>query len=139
MKNPADHSTIGRAEYWISLVLRSGVILCGAVLGAGLLKALAFPESTNAPTSALLTRLLQNQVLDDFHPISSASELIHGLLRFDSVTLMTLGILLLIALPIFRVAFTGLVFLYERDWTFVLICLTVLGVLLTGIFLGRAL
>jgi uncharacterized membrane protein len=43
--------------------------------------------------------------------------------------LIQLGLLVLIATPIARVAFSVFAFLYERDWTYVVVTLIVLGLL----------
>ena len=50
--------------------------------------------------------------------------------RFGGRGLIQFGLLLLILTPISRVAFTVLVFLVQRDYAFVAITLTVLGLLL---------
>jgi uncharacterized membrane protein len=50
---------------------------------------------------------------------------------------MQLGLLVLIATPITRVAFSVFAFFYERDWKYVVFTLIVLGLLLYSL-LGRA-
>ncbi len=49
---------------------------------------------------------------------------------------MAIGIVLLIALPVLRVALTTVVFLFERDYWFAAISGTVLGIIALGFFLG---
>jgi Protein of unknown function (DUF1634) len=49
---------------------------------------------------------------------------------------MTIGIVLLIALPVLRVALTTFVFLFERDYLFAAISGAVLGILALGFLLG---
>jgi uncharacterized membrane protein len=51
-------------------------------------------------------------------------------LAFHPRGIIQIGILLLIATPVARVAFTVFAFAYERDWTYVLVTLIVLGLLL---------
>ena len=51
--------------------------------------------------------------------------------------LIQLGLLLLIATPVARVAFTVGAFLYERDWTYVAVSLLVLGLLFYSLFSGH--
>jgi uncharacterized membrane protein len=46
------------------------------------------------------------------------------------------GLLLLLATPLLRVAFSVLAFLRRRDWRFVFVTLTVLGLLLFSLILG---
>ena len=49
---------------------------------------------------------------------------------------MTIGIVLLIALPVLRVALTTAVFLYERDYLFAAISGAVLAIIALGFLLG---
>lgn len=51
--------------------------------------------------------------------------------------LIQLGLLLLIATPVARVAFSVGAFLYERDWTYVAVSLLVLGLLFYSLFSGH--
>jgi len=52
--------------------------------------------------------------------------------------LIQLGLLVLIATPVARVAFSLFAFLYERDWTYVFVTLLVLGLLVYSLFGGHA-
>jgi uncharacterized membrane protein len=52
--------------------------------------------------------------------------------------LIQLGLLVLIATPVARVAFSFFAFLYERDWTYVVVTILVLGLLLYSLFGGHA-
>jgi Protein of unknown function (DUF1634) len=49
---------------------------------------------------------------------------------------MAIGIVLLIALPVLRVALTTAVFLFERDYLFAAISGAVLAIIAVGFFLG---
>ena len=49
---------------------------------------------------------------------------------------MAIGILLLIALPVLRVALTTAVFLFEKDYLFAAISGAVLGIIALGFLLG---
>jgi uncharacterized membrane protein len=121
-----------RAELLIANVLRYGVLLCLCVVGVGL--ALRFAQPGNADTVAAL---LSGLTPGEYHPPATVAALGAGLARLDADTVIALGLLLLIALPVVRVALTTLIFLRERDWAFVGITLVVLAVLFTGIFLGN--
>jgi uncharacterized membrane protein len=50
--------------------------------------------------------------------------------------LIQLGLLILIATPIARVAFSVVAFLYQRDWMYVAVTLMVLGLLVYSLFGG---
>ena len=52
--------------------------------------------------------------------------------------LIQLGLLILIATPIARVAFSFFAFLYQRDWLYVVVTLMVLGLLLYSLVGGHA-
>jgi uncharacterized membrane protein len=57
---------------------------------------------------------------------------------FHGRGLIQLGLLVLIATPVARVAFSFFAFLYERDWTYVFVTALVLGLLLYSLFGGHA-
>ena len=56
----------------------------------------------------------------------------------QSASIVQLGVVLLIATPIARVAFTLVAFAIQRDRTYVIITLIVLGLLLYGLLFGKA-
>lgn len=123
-----------RTELLISYVLRYGVLLCLFVIGCGLAARLLHPQENAAVIGALV-----NGRLTDYRPPVGVAEVLAGLRAGDADAVIALGLMLLIALPIARVALTMLVFLRDRDWAFFAITLIVLTVLLSGILLGRAL
>jgi uncharacterized membrane protein len=55
-------------------------------------------------------------------------------LRFSSRGVIQLGLLLLVATPVARVIFSVFAFARQRDFTYVVITLIVLGVLLFSLF-----
>jgi uncharacterized membrane protein len=69
--------------------------------------------------------------------LRSISGIIHEARAFRGRGLIQLGVLVLIATPIARVAFSVFVFLYERDWTYVLITLVVLALLFYSLLGGH--
>lgn len=66
------------------------------------------------------------------------SNLTAELLLFNPAAFLSLGLLMLIATPILRVAGSILGFAIERDWRYTLITLVVLVIVLISIFLGQA-
>jgi uncharacterized membrane protein len=58
----------------------------------------------------------------------------HGLTTGDPATIIQLGVLLLIATPVARVAFALVAFAIERDRLYVAVSATVLAVLLFSFF-----
>ena len=69
-----------------------------------------------------------------FHGESSDLRHVAGILRgamaFRPEAIIQLGLLLLIATPVARVAFTVFAFAYERDWIYVFVTLVVLALLI---------
>ena len=63
--------------------------------------------------------------------------LVHGLMAVDARSIIQFGLLLLIATPILRVAFTWVAFLLQRDWVYVAITSVVLVLLLFGLISGH--
>ncbi|MGA2430426.1 MAG: DUF1634 domain-containing protein, partial [Candidatus Acidiferrum sp.] len=70
--------------------------------------------------------------------LRTISGIFHEALAFQGRGLIQLGLLVLIATPVARVAFSFFAFLYERDWTYVLVTVFVLGLLIYSLFGGHA-
>ena len=66
--------------------------------------------------------------------LRSVKQIIKGVIHFDSLSIIQLGLLLLIATPVSRVIFSVIGFLFERDYLYVLISLIVLGIIAYSIF-----
>lgn len=129
-------------EYWaerdmellIGKLLRYGVILaCGITLFGG------------------AVYLFQNHGLsiDHYKPVSDdlpfpgidhylreLSTIIPRVLAFDGAAIIQLGVCVLIATPILRVAFSVIGFLIERDYMYVVITLIVLSIIVANMLLG---
>lgn len=70
--------------------------------------------------------------------LRSLGGIFKGAFAYDSLAIVQLGLLLLIATPVLRVAFTLVAFAIQRDRTYVLITLIVLAVLMYGLLFGKA-
>jgi uncharacterized membrane protein len=62
--------------------------------------------------------------------------IIHGVLQLDGLAIIQLGVVVLLATPITRIAFSVLAFAMEKDMLYVVITLIVLGVITFSIFSG---
>ena len=62
----------------------------------------------------------------------------NSLLNFEGMAIIQLGILLLIFTPLVRIIFAMMGYLKEKDYTYVLISLIVLGIMLVSFLLGFA-
>lgn len=112
------------AEQIIGQLLRTGVLISAFVVLVG---------------GVLYLRQAANGHPDygTFHGVSQQLKTIPGVVRgaahFDPESIIQLGLLLLIATPVARVAFSIAAFALERDWLYVGLTLIVLGVLVFGL------
>jgi uncharacterized membrane protein len=70
--------------------------------------------------------------------LRSVAGILRGAMSMQSHAIVQLGLLLLIATPIARVALTLVAFAIQRDRTYVVITLIVLALLLYGLLFGHA-
>ncbi len=110
-------------------LLRRGVILSAIFVLAG-----AALYLIRHPAPVTNYRVFQGEPTE----LRSVTGIFHEALAFRGRGLIQLGLLILIATPIARVAFSLLAFLYERDWTYVMVTLTVLAVLIYSLVGGHA-
>ncbi len=127
------HARVRRFELVISTLLRVGVATSLAVVVVGaVLSFVHHPEYVSSPSAlahltapgAAFPHTLR-QVVTDL-----------GQLRGQAV--IAVGLLLLIATPVLRVAASIVGFLYQRDRTYVVLTSIVLALLLLSFWLGRA-
>jgi len=112
----------------ISKILRYGVVLSSVAVAAGLALMLLAPPPGTPET-------LQGTIATNFgRPTLSPSTLIAEVSRGSGVGVLQLGLLILIATPITRVAASVLLFLEERDRLYVGVTLLVLVMLLFALF-----
>ena len=113
----------------MSRLLRIGVLLSAMFVLAG----------------GVLFLLRHSAPVTDYHHFQgepaefrTVSGIFHEALAGRGRGLIQLGLLVLIATPIARVAFSLLAFVYQRDWTYVLVTLIVLGLLFYSLFGAHA-
>ncbi len=110
-----------RVERVIGALLRWGVILAAAVVLAGGAMYLVRYGSTVTDY-----RVFRGEASD----LRDLSGIVTGAVSLDSRGLIRFGLLLLIAVPVARVAFSVVAFALQRDRTYVVVTLIVLAVLL---------
>jgi uncharacterized membrane protein len=117
-----------RVERVLGNLLRAGVTAAAAVVLAG--GALYLARHGTEPTD-----------LKVFHgepaELRSPAGIVRSALEPRGRGLIQLGLLLLIATPVARVAFSVFAFARERDLTYVVLTLVVLAMLLYSLFLGE--
>jgi len=120
-------------ELYIGKLLRYGVMLaCGITLFGGIIY------------------LYQQQgAMPDYSPIPSGepfpgvaaylrelTTILPRILEFDGAAIIQLGVVVLIATPVIRVAFSAVAFLIEKDYLYVVITLIVLAIILVNMIFG---
>jgi uncharacterized membrane protein len=120
-----------RAERLISTVLRVGVLASLTTILLGTVIAFAHhPEYVTSPR-----QLVHLSGPSDSFP-HTLREVFTGLLTLRGQAIVVLGLLMLIATPVVRVAVSILLFLEEGDLTYVAITSTVLALLVLSFIVG---
>ena len=126
MGSDSDHLLLVRqAELLISHVLRGGVVLGAIVITVGLVAFYA-RYGPNPPLT-----------IAQIYPHSLEQTFV-GLAHGAPQAIMVLGLLILLATPVVRVAVSIVAFALERDWTYIAITALVLAILLVSFLLGKA-
>lgn len=108
---------------FIGWILHGGVLLSTAVIMLGLFLAVLSPGGFSLEKAFLFPQTL--------------SQIRVGLLAWQPQAVIMLGLLLLIATPVVRVATSMVAFALERDRKYVIITFIVLTILLLSLFLGQ--
>lgn len=116
-----------QVEQVVGNLLRVGVIISAAVVLVG-----GIIYLTRHGTDETDLKVFHGEPADLRTPVG----VIEDALTLQGRGLIQLGLLLLIATPVARVAFSVWAFARQRDRTYVLVTLTVLGVLLFSLFSG---
>ncbi len=132
MSSTKPEEPITRGELAISYLLRGGVVTSIVVVLVGLV--LMF---VHHPSYRHSHKELRDLVQPDAVFPHTLSEVAAGLREGRGQAVVCVGLLLLIATPILRVAVSILVFAGQRDWVFVLLTSFVLAVLVLSFFLGK--
>ncbi len=121
-QSDADHqrqmTLVRQAEVLISNVLRGGVLLSAAVILVGVVLYFLHPQPAATHTLTYPDRL---------------GEVIPGVVSGSAEAIITLGLLILLATPVLRVAVSIGAFALEHDWLYVGITTLVLALLLASI------
>ena len=117
-----------RVDEMMGLLLRTGVLLAAATVAVGGAVVLI-----RHPSPVTSYRVFQGEPLT----LRTLKGIFAEALQGRGRGLIQLGLLILIATPVARVAFSVFAFLYERDWTYVAVSLMVLGLLVWSLFSGH--
>ncbi|HSB80954.1 MAG TPA: DUF1634 domain-containing protein [Candidatus Methylomirabilis sp.] len=136
--HPAGMEPLTRMELAISYVLRSGVVLSAVIILVGtVLFALRQDTGYARVQPHHLTDLLAfHQTQGPGYFPATIPQVVAGTLTGKPYAIIGLGMLLLIATPVIRVALSVFFFLAQGDWLYVGITLFVLAVLILSSFAG---
>lgn len=115
---------------WTPILLRTILIASAITLVVGL-----FLMATKAP--GFYVQRFRSIQAGRLHPPETFSQDFTAALAGDPHYVMTLGLFILTLVPLARVAFCFLLFLKERDYTYVVFTAYVLIALVAGVLLGR--
>ena len=118
-----------RIDQLMGLLLRSGVLASAAIVAVG---GIVFLTRHHLPATNYRVFQGEPPEFSTLRGIVSEARAVRGR------GLIQLGLLVLIATPVARVAFSVFAFLYERDWTYVAVSLLVLALLFWSLFSGHA-
>lgn len=119
-------------EQYIGKLLRYGVMLsCAITLFGGVIYLLqhkgVMVDYSPVPTGMAFG-------VEDY--LRELNTIFPRMLDFDGAAIIQFGVLVLIATPIIRVAFSAFSFLIEKDYLYVAITLIVLAIILANMLLG---
>lgn len=134
MSNDAPDVPMGRwndheVEQLIGRLLQIGVLVAAAVVLIGGVMLLVQHGSTPVEFGTFSTAA---------SPLQGLVGIFRGVGALDASAIVQLGLVLLIATPVMRVALTLVAFALQRDRLYVLITAIVLALLLYGLVWGRA-
>lgn len=124
-KTQPERNTSPRADRLLSYILRSGLFLSMAVVAFGGLIFL-----WNYGNETIDYRLFKGEP----NALTSLPAILHDILYDHGLGIMQLGIVLMIATPVSRVAACFVLFACKRDYMYVIIAAIVLMALLFGMF-----
>jgi uncharacterized membrane protein len=112
----------------MGLVLRTGVILAAAIVLTG-----GIVYLTQHPGTVRDYHVFHGEPAE----YKSVSAIADEAMELRGRALIQMGLLVLIATPIARVVFSLMAFLWQRDWTYVVVTAIVLGLLIYSLFGGH--
>ena len=127
MLQPRETLTDVQVEKTVGNLLRAGVLVAAAVVVLGGILYLAKNGMKRTDY-----RIFHGEPAD----LRSPAGIVKDAVDFRSRSLIQLGLLLLIATPVARVIFSVYAFLRQREYTYVVLTLIVLAVLLYSLFFG---
>lgn len=129
----APDAEIERVEKTIGRILLAGAIAALTLIVAGTVTSFVHhPDYATSPSA--LPRLTSPAG----NTMQTILQVEAGILNFRGRAVVMAGLLLLILMPVVRVAVTIVVFIHQRDWTYAALTAIVLALLIVSFLLGKA-
>lgn len=125
---PTERWSDHEVEQLIGRLLQIGVLVAAAVVIVGAVMMLMHHGRTPVGFRSFTTAS---------SPLQELSGIFRGAMALDSASIVQLGLVLLIATPVLRVALTLVAFAIQRDRVYILLTTVVLALLLYGLVWGR--
>ena len=126
-------NTIGRLELAISTLLRAGILTSLTLVVAGtIVMFVRHPDYMRSP--AALAHLKSHA----YSFTASLPEMFRGVAAGQGRSIILLGVFVLFLTPVLRVLTSLIAFIFEKDWSFVIITSLVLIFLLASLLVGHA-
>ena len=123
-------------ELFIARLLRWGVLLSFVIVAMGLgIAVVTGNTGYHAVRLDDLDSIVQYRMPPDFP--NTLGDVLNGVLALRPYAIIALGLVILIAIPVLRVAVSVIAFAVERDWLYVLITSFVLLILLLSFVIGE--
>jgi len=120
-------------DQYIGKLLRYGVLLSCAITSFGGIIYL-FQRKGQMPDYRSIPSELPFPGVEAY--LRELSTILPRVMAFDGAAIIQLGVVVLIATPILRVAFSAITFLIERDYLYVAITLIVLSIIIANMVFG---
>ncbi len=115
-------------QVWIATLLRAGVIAAACIGLAGGVAHLVRHAGDKPDYAAFASEPTA---------LRHVADVVAAAVSLNTTALIQAGLLLLIAVPIFRVAVSIIAFALEKDWLYTAVTALVLGILLFSLLGGR--
>jgi uncharacterized membrane protein len=113
------------------------ILLVGAIAALTLIVAGAITSFVRHPHYATSPSALPRLANPGENTMQTILEVEAGILNFRGRAVVMAGLLLLILMPVLRVAVTIVVFAHQRDWTYMVLTTIVLALLIISFLLGK--
>ena len=137
-QKPRPAGRLINTEIVIAYVLRVGVISCAVIISFGVLLSWINPQSLQRFSENVLPALTAGREVTDVEIPYNALQFFGGIASLSSTTIIAFGLFLLDSSSNYARCITVVLFFLERDYTYLVITLFVLTVLLSGLFFGKA-